>query len=229
MLPKMETPVYELTLPSSGKKIKYRPFIVKERKILLLALEDGKPETIFNALGEMFKLCTFGECDIENMPIIDSEFLFINIRNKSIGEDLDIFHTCTCGDDNEVRINMDNIEVEGENASKDINLGNDLWITMNYPSLKNASILSQDPTDDEIYTVIASCINNIIKSDAVFKAEESSITELKTFVEEMTQIQIDKLEDFFSALPRIVVKGSYKCKCGKDNDVRIEGLENFFG
>ena len=233
MIPKLETPVYELTLPSNGKKIKYRPFVVKERTILLLALQEGTAEATLTALTNLFKVCTFDVCNLHDMPIVDSEYLFIHLRNKSIGEDLDILHECECGAENEVRMSMEKVEIEGAGGivlSKDIDLGNGLWLRMKFPTLSDSTILSETPTEEEVLTVIASCIDSIIQNDSVFKSEDSTLEELQEFIESLTQLQLNKVETFFSSIPKVVIKGGYTCsKCGKENSIRLEGLENFFG
>lgn len=226
-IPKLELPSYECKLPS-GKIIKYRPFTVKERSILLVALQSEDNKTIIGAIDRLFEVCTFGECRIEQMPIVDAEYLFIQIRNKSTGEDLDVVHTCDCGTQNDVRLDMGKVEVVGENASTDINMGGENWVKMNYPNFKNTEILSDDPTEDEVITVIASCIDSVIRGQEVFKARDNSLDDMKEFVLSLTQPQLDLVEAFFEALPKVIIKGEYNCKCGKHNQFTIEGLENFF-
>jgi hypothetical protein len=229
-LPTIKLPTYELKLPSSGKKIKYRPFIVKERAILLLAMQEDDLDGILRAIDNLFDVCTFGKCKLDDMPIVDSEFLFINIRNKSIGEDLDVIHGCDCGKDNEIRLSLDQLSVEGISGKTDIDLGDNIFLKMKYPTLNHATLLAEGATEDSILKVISSCIDCIIEGDAVHKGEDSTLEELKDFVLGLTQIQLNKIEDFFESIPKIVVHGNYKCKhCGKENEFKLEGLENFFG
>ena len=231
-LPKLKLPLYELTFPSSGKTIKYRPFVVKERSILLLALQEGKMDGVLLALDEIFKACTFNVCNLKDMPIVDSEFLFISLRSKSIGEDLDVIHNCEfCDKANEVKLSLEEITVEGKAGSNDIDLGGGIFIKMKYPSLTSTSVLSSEPTEDDILNVIASSIDCIIEGQSVHNSEDSTKEELKEFVLGLTQAQLNKIEEFFNSIPKIVARKKYNCKnkeCGKENDVVIEGLENFF-
>lgn len=227
-LPKLTIPTYNVTLPS-GKTTTYRPFTVKERSILLLALQEDNIDGIYSTIKNLFTTCTNGDCSIDKMPIVDSEFLFVKIRSKSVGEDLELLHACECGKDNQFHVNLDKIQVEGAPPSKDIDLGDGNWLQMKYPTLKDSSILSEDPTEDEIVNVIAACIDNIIVGSAVYKAIDSTQAELKEFIENLTQAQLTSVEQFFAHLPKVVVEGSYQCTCGKENVVRVEGLQNFFG
>jgi hypothetical protein len=228
-LPKLSIPTYELKLPSNGKTIKYRPFVVKERSILLLALQSENTDSILNALDDLFGACTFGVCKLKDMPIVDSEFLFINIRNKSIGEDLDLVHICECGAKNDTQVSLDALTVEGVAGKNDIDLGNNIFLKMKYPTLNHSSILTESPTEDGVLEVIASCIDTIIEGDMVYKAADNTIAELKDFVLGLTQLQLDMVQEFFANIPKIVVNGKYNCKkCNKENTFKIEGLENFF-
>jgi hypothetical protein len=229
-LPKLQQPTYELTLPSTGKKLKYRPFTVKERAILLHALQDGSHESILNAIDELFKVCTFGKADLQTYPIVDSEWLFIHIRNKSVGEDLDVVQTCACEHENQIHLSLSDVQVVGENISKDINLNNGIFLRMKYPTMALASILSENPTEDELMTIIIKSIDMVIEGETIHKAEDSSEEEMKEFVLGLTQPQLTLVEDFFGALPKVVLEHKYNCsKCGVEHDIKLEGLENFFG
>lgn len=227
---KFALPLFEVTLPSNQKKVKYRPFVVKERASLLMALQTDDPDAVLVAIAELFNVCTFGECVLSEMPIIDAEYLFIHIRNKSLGEDLDILHECECGQENEKRLSMDKVEVEGLGASVDIDMGDGLWLKMKFPTLTSSAVTSEDPSEEEVMSVIISCIDSSIMGDSVQSASDSTYEEMVEFVEGLTQIQLDKIEKFFDSLPKVVIKGEYTCKkCGKVNQVKIEGLQNFFG
>lgn len=228
-LPTMNHPTYELTLPSNGKKVVYRPFVVKERSILLLALQEEKVESTLRAIAEIINICTFGVCKLNEMPIVDAEYVFINVRNKSVGEDLDVVHSCSaCNKDNEVKLSLDKIVVEGVANNKDIDFGNGIFLKMKYPSLTNTNILSDNPTEDSVLNIIASCIDCIIEGDKVHRAEDNTIEELIDFVLGLTQQQLNKIENFFATMPKIVLNGKYTCKCGVENEFKLEGLENFF-
>ncbi len=227
-LPKLSLPTYEVELPS-GTSIKYRPFMVKERAVLLLALQEADPKGILNSVNDLFTICTFGKCNLFEMPIVDAEFLFVKIRNKSVGEELPIIHTCSCGKENDLVLNMDKIEVEGVAKDTRLDMGNNMWVKMRYPTLKDSSVLSENPTEDEIMKIISLCLDTIIVGEESYKASASTPEELADFVKSMTQLQITKIETFFREIPKVVLKHKYTCSCGKENTVTLEGLQNFFG
>lgn len=228
-LPKLQQPVYEMTIPTTGKKLKFRPFTVKERSIMLHALQDGNNDTMLNAIDELFKVCTFGKASLKTYPIVDSELLFINIRNKSVGGDLDVVHECACGKENLLHLKLDDVAVVGEMVSKDIDLGDGLFVRMKYPTMELSEILSDEPTEDELLSVIAKCIDMIIINDDAHKAEDSSEEEMKDWVLGLIQHQLTKIETFFGSLPKVVLESAYNCEqCGVENTVKLEGLENFF-
>jgi hypothetical protein len=229
-LPKIEQPIYEIVLPTSGKKIKYRPFTVRERTILLTALQDGSKDSILLAIEELFKVCTFGIASLKSYPIVDSEFLFISIRNKSIGQDLDIVHSCQCGYETELKLDMSNTKVAGTANSTDINMVGGVFLRMKYPTMELAAMLSDDPKEDDVINIIVKCIDLIMVNDVPYKAEDTSFEELKDFVLGLTQPQLTLIESFFGSLPKIVLEAKYVCKeCGSTNEILLEGLENFFG
>ncbi len=227
MLPKLETPTYNIKLPT-GKDVKFRPFLVKERSILLLALEEGKSEGIIDAIRSIIKACTFDQCILDKMPIIDAEYLFLNVRNKSVGETLEVIHTCECGKGNELIIDTEHPKVEGDLSKADIQLDNTTWVKMKFPSFGDSSFITEDPTEEEVLKMISSCIDSIIQGNSVYKASDASEEELEEFILSLTQQQLNKIEEFFLELPKIVIRHSYDCKCGKHNEVVLEGLENFF-
>lgn len=230
MLPTINVPTYDVTLPASGIKVTYRPFLVKERSVLLMALQSEDSNTIINAIKNLASTCTFGKIDADKVPLVDVEFLFLNIRNKSTGEGLDLVHTCECGTGNEVSVMMDQLRVEGGTKDKSIQIADQAWITMNYPTINDVSTLSLEPTEDEVLSIISSCIESIVAGEQVYKAVDCTKEELREFILNLTQEQLNKIEDFFDDIPKITVKFSYTCRhCQKVNDKVIQGLENFFG
>lgn len=228
-LPKLEIPQYEVKLPSTGKAVLFRPFTVRERAVLLTALQDENTESIMVAIENLFKVCTFGVCQLYKMPIVDAEFLFINIQKKSIGEELQVIHNCECGKSNEVVMNLDKIAIAGKYEGSNIEIDSGVWIKMRYPSFKDSSILSNDdPTEDQVLTVIATCVEGIIKGDEVYTPD--SIEEAKEFISLLTQPQLSKIEAFFASIPKMVLDQEYVCpECKKTNNIHLEGLGNFFG
>ena len=239
-LPTIETPTYELKLPSSNKKIKYRPFLVKEEKILILALESKSQNEITNAVTDVLKKCILTRgIKVDDLPTFDIEFLFLNIRAKSIGEDIKL--TVTCPDDGEtkvpVTIYVDEIKVIKPKDHKiDIVLDDKMSLRMKYPSL-NQFIESNFDTEDEAETVVdktfrvvADCMDTIFNGEDAWEAKDYSAQERLDFVQQLNSQQYKKVENFFSTMPKLshtieIVNPNTKEK----GSVVLEGLADFFG
>ena len=239
-LPTIETPTYELKLPSSNKKIKYRPFLVKEEKILILALESKSQNEITNAVTDVLKKCILTRgVKVDDLPTFDIEYLFLNIRAKSIGEDIKL--TVTCPDDGEtkvpVTIYVDEIKVIKPKDHKiDIVLDDKMSLRMKYPSL-NQFIESNFDTEDESETivdktfrVVADCMDTIFNGEDAWEAKDYSAQERLDFVQQLNSQQYKKVENFFSTMPKLshtieVVNPNTKEK----GSVVLEGLADFFG
>tara|TARA_B100001057_G_scaffold465489_1_gene521679 strand:+ start:1756 stop:2481 length:726 start_codon:yes stop_codon:yes gene_type:complete len=238
-LPTIETPTYELKLHSSNKKVRYRPFLVKEEKILIIALESKNENEITNAVKEVLKKCILTKgVDVDSLPTFDIEYLFLNIRAKSIGEDIKL--TVTCPDDNEtkvpVTVYVDEIKVvKPRGHTKDIKLDDKLTLRMKYPSL-NQFIENNFTTDDEAETlvdktfrVVADCIDTIYTEEDAWDTKDYTPQERMDFVEQLNSSQYKKVEKFFSTMPKLthtieVVNPNTKEK----GSVVLEGLANFF-
>ena len=237
-LPKISTPTYELELPSTGKKIKYRPFLVREEKILILALESEDEKQIATAIKNTLKDCiqTRG-VKVENLPTFDIEYLFLNIRGKSVGESVDLI--VTCPDDGEttvpVKVYIDEINVTKEkNHSPDIDLDGKLTLRMKYPSLDQfvSSNFSFDEREDldKTFEIIASCIDVIFNEDDAWSTSDVTKKELMTWMDGLNSSQFKKIEEFFSSMPKL----SHTIKVTNPNtkvesEVVLEGLQSFFG
>ena len=239
-LPTIETPTYELKLPSSNKKIKYRPFLVKEEKILILALESKSQNEITNAVTDVLKKCILTRgIKVDDLPTFDIEYLFLNIRAKSIGEDIKL--TVTCPDDGEtkgpVTIYVDEIKVIKPKDHKiDIVLDDKMSLRMKYPSL-NQFIESNFDTEDEAETVVdktfrvvADCMDTIFNGEDAWEAKDYSAQERLDFVQQLNSQQYKKVENFFSTMPKLshtieIVNPNTKEK----GSVVLEGLADFFG
>ena len=239
-LPKISTPTYELTLPSTGKKIKYRPFLVREEKVLILALESENPTQITNAVKNTLKECiqTRG-VKVEDLPTFDIEYLFLNIRGKSVGESVELI--VTCPDDEEttvpIKIYIDEIEViKDESHSRDIKLDESLTLRMKYPSLKqfvqNNFDFSEDGADslEKSFEVIASCIDVIFNEDDAWSASDCTKKELLSWLDGLNSHQFKEIENFFATMPKlshtITIKNP---NTKKESEVTLEGLQSFFG
>ena len=210
-LPTIATPTYELELPSTGKKVKYRPFLVKEEKLLVLALESEDTKQITTAIRAVLKSCiqTRG-VKVDSLPTFDIEFLFLNIRGKSVGEELEV--NLICPDDGEtsvpVTINIDDIKIsKSEDHTKKIQLDKSLIMEMKYPSLdefiKNNFDFSGDPGIDQSFDLIASCIDKIYNEEEVWSTADCTKKEVKEFLEQMNSLQFKGIEKFFTTMPKL--------------------------
>ena len=238
-LPTIETPTHELKLPSSNKKIRYRPFLVKEEKVLIIALESKNQSEITNAVTQVLKNCVLTKgIDIDSLPTFDIEYLFLNIRAKSIGEDIKV--TVTCPDDRKtkvpVTIYVDEIKViKPKNHKKDIVLDDKLTLRMRYPSLSQF-ISNNFDTDDEAeamvdktFRVVADCMDTIFDGEDAWEAKDYTPDERIEFVQQLNSKQYKLVEKFFATMPKLshtieVVNPNTKEK----GSVVLEGLSNFF-
>ena len=240
-LPKISTPTYELVLPSTGKTIKYRPFLVKEEKILILALESQSTKEITNAIKQVLKDCIVTKgVKVEELPTFDIEYIFLNVRGKSVGESLDLI--ITCGDDGEtqvpVTVFIDQIKVEEDPEHKrEIQLDTDLVLKMKYPSLdqfiKTNFDFSSNQSSSNIersFDIISSCIDIIFNAEESWSAADSTKKELTDWIETLTPNQFKEIEKFFDTMPRLshTVKVTNP-KTKVESDVTLEGLTSFFG
>ena len=237
-LPKISTPTYDLELPSTGKKIKYRPFLVREEKILILALESEDEKQIANAVKTTLKDCiqTRG-IKVENLPTFDIEYLFLNIRGKSVGEAVDLI--VTCPDDGKttvpIKIYIDEINVEKEDGhTPDINLDGNLTLRMKYPSLEQfvtSNFSFDDAQDlDKSFEVIASCIDVIFNEEEAWSTSDVTKKELLTWMDGLNSSQFKKIEEFFTSMPKLrhTIKVTNP-ETKVESEIVLEGLQSFFG
>jgi len=236
-LPKITTAEYELKLPSSGKAIKYRPFLVKEEKILILSLESQDNKQITNAVKQVLKECVISKgIKIDQLPSFDIEYLFLNVRGKSVGETIDLL--VTCGDDGEtevpVTISIDEITVSrSDDHSPDVELSDGYTVKMKYPSLSQfiETNFNQEDEDavEKSFEMIATSIDMVYNDKDMFAASECTKKELKDWVESLTSAQFQKIEKFFETMPKLthtleVTNPNTK----KKNTIVLEGLTDFF-
>ena len=237
-LPKIATPTYELELPSTGQTIQYRPFLVKEEKLLVLALEGEDVKEITTAIKNVIKSCiqTKG-IKVDTLPTFDIEYLFLNIRGKSVGEDLEV--KLLCPDDNEtyvpVKVLIDDIKVvKSDEHTNKIKLDSNLMMEMKYPSLaefiKNNFDFGQDASMDQSFDLIASCIDKIYNEEEVWAAADCTKKEITSFLDQMNSSQFKEIETFFETMPKL--SHTVKLKNPKtkvESEVVLEGLSSFFG
>jgi hypothetical protein len=237
-LPTIATPTYELELPSSGQTIKYRPFLVKEEKLLVLALESESTKEISNAIKAVLKNCiqTRG-IKVETLPTFDIEYLFLNIRGKSVGEEIEV--NLIAPDDGEtsvpVKINIDDIKVQTkEEHNKQIKLDDHLMMEMKYPSLeqfiKSNFDFSGESGMDQSFELIATCIDKIYNEEEVWTTSDCTKKEISDFLDQMNSVQFKQIEKFFETMPKLSHEITFtNPKTGVESTVVMEGLSSFFG
>ena len=237
-LPKIATPTYELVLPSSNKKIKFRPFLVKEEKILIIAMESQDTTQIANAVKDVISHCIISRgIKVEKLSTFDIEYLFLNIRGKSVGEDIEVM--VTCPDDGKTQvptsINIDSIKViTSDDHEKDIKLDKQYTLRMKYPSLnefiKNNFASATDMNVDDTFDLIASCIDQVYSEEESWTSADCTKKELKQFLEQLDSKQFKAIEKFFETMPKLshtvkVINPNTKV----ESEIVLEGLQNFFG
>ena len=237
-LPKVNTPTYELVLPSSGRKIRYRPFLVREEKILIMALESEDVKQITNAVIEILNNCVLTKgTKIEKMSTFDIEYLFLNVRSKSVGETIDV--NVTCPDDNktsvQMTIDLDTIKIKKDKTHKDtIKIDDNLSMKMRYPSMDQfiESNFDTSSQGDDIKTtldMIISCIDTIYTEEESWSGADSSKKELQDFIEQLNSKQFKAIENFFTTMPKLSHKVKViNPKTGVESEVLLEGLAAFF-
>ena len=239
-LPKIATPSYELELPSTGKTIQYRPFLVKEEKLLVIALESEDIKQITNAIKAVIRSCILTKgIKVETLPTFDIEYLFLNIRGKSVGEDISV--NLTCPDDNEtqvtVDVNLDDIKVEkSDDHTNQIKLDSNLMMELKYPSLNEFIKNNFDPNDlsknpmEQSFDLVGSCIDKIYNEDEVWVAADCTKKEITDFLDSMNSNQFKEVENFFETMPKLshTVK-VVNPKTKVESDIVLEGLASFFG
>jgi hypothetical protein len=239
-LPKIDTPIYDLELPLSKKKIRFRPFLVKEQKNLLMAMESGERESIEQNVKQVLNNCTVTEgIDIEKLPVIDIEYYFLQLRARSVGEVVENKYRCdntvdekVCGNIMETSLNLLEIKVENVVEGKDvIELTDTISIKLKYPEFSVLNKLSKlTNVSDIAFEMIAESVEYIYDGEQFHYAKEVEKKELVEFIESLNQQQFSKIEDFFANLPKIEKKIEMKCsRCGFDHSLDVEGLESFFG
>ena len=236
-LPKLNVPVYEAVLPSTEKVIKYRPFLVKEEKLLLTAQESGE-EAVLPAVKQIIKNCVQGEIDVDNMPIFDIEYVFLRLRAKSVGEEITLGLKpwgCPqndgelCKFTTEVSVNLEEIKcVKDKTHTSKIMLDNKIGIMMKYPDI---SQLNTKGSENEMgFEVIKKCINMIFTEEETHERDSFSDKELDDFIDSLNTKQMEKIKNFFDTMPVLKHTVKYTCKtCDEEKETTLQGLQSFFG
>ena len=238
-LPKLNVPVYETVLPSTEKVIKYRPFLVKEEKVLLTAMEDGKTETIMNAVKQVLKNCIQSKINLDKLPTFDLEFLFLRLRAKSVGEEVTIgLKPWGCPQNNgelcdkttEVKVNLEEVKViKDEKHTSKIMLDDNVGIKMRYPDISKIDSDMGDNFETGM-KMVKDSIDMIFTSEETHERDTISEKELEEFIDSLNTEQFGRIKEFFDTMPQLKHTAKYTCStCGEEKETTITGLNSFFG
>ena len=233
-LPKLNTPTYELELPSTAEKIKYRPFLVKEQKVLMMAQESNDETQVANAMGNLVSSCTFGSVDPNKSPMFDLEYVFLKVRGKSVGETVQL--SLICPDDGKttvpVNLKLDDIEVQMlDNHTNEINISESVKVFFRYPLLNDMKSMDKNSTDiQKVFHFLVNCMHEIHYDDDVYRRIDLKDKEIEDFIDQFTGEQFELITNFFNSMPKLrhtieVTNPKTKVK----SEVVLEGLESFLG
>lgn len=242
MLPKVDVPIYELNLLSSGKKVKFRPFLVKEQKLLLMATQSEDSKDSLNVVKQISKNCILDDVDVESLPVFDLEYIFLNLRARSVNEIVNLQYKCnnkmtdelgeekTCGSIEKFDINLLEIKPEkNSNHNKKIMLNEKLGIMMKYPTFESVAQLEGQTEEEILIELLANCIDYIFDEDKIYYSKDVSKEELVEFIDNLQQKDLEKIQQFFETTPKIKKSLDFSCKkCGYKENIVVEGLQNFF-
>jgi len=227
-LPKINQPIFSLTLPSTGKAIRFRPFTVREEKLLLIAQESGERKDIINAYKQLINNCCIDPVDVDKLASFDIEYFFINLRSKSVSNIAKVMITDQDdGKQYEVEFNLDKAEIVKKNdISNNIKLTDSIGVFLKYPTFE--MLLSLDLEKLDTIGILRSCIDQIYEGDQVFDTSNYTTSEMDEFIMSLNKHQMEKIQEFFESLPKIVARSKYVTAEGNVKDIVIEGLDNFF-
>lgn len=228
-LPKLNTPIYELNLPSTGRAIKFRPFLVREHKILL-TMSEAEDSEVARIIRELVNVCTFEKLKVDELPHFDIEYIFLHLRAKSISEKVDAIVNCDCGNKINASFNIEDVKIEkGDGHTNKILLTENVGVVMKYPSIDKVLSVFASNNNQKIVDLIMECVDGIYDEENYWEAKDQTREELEEFIFSLTKNQFEQLEEFFVTAPKVVQVIEADCnKCGKHNSVRLEGLQNFF-
>ena len=238
-LPKLTVPEYEAILPSTEKVIKYRPFLVKEEKILLTALEAEDDDIMADAIRQIVNNCVLEELDVFKLPTFDIEYLFLRLRAKSVGEKVTLGlrpwgcpnnEGKLCEKSTEVEINLEEVKViKDENHSSKIMLNDEIGVKMKYPDIKNINIIDADSAITGM-NIVRNCVDMVFTKDETFERDSFTDEELDEFIDSLNSDQFKKIKEFFDTMPTLKYTTKYKCgTCGEEKETILQGLNSFFG
>ena len=242
MLPKLDVPIHEVKLISTGKTIRFRPFLVKEQKLFLMASESTDPKETINTIRQVLKNCILDELDIDSLPTFDLEFLFMNLRARSVEEVVDLKYKCnnivkndkdedtTCTGSVEFKLNLLEIEpIKDPNHTNKIQLTENLGIALKYPSFDMIQKYESKSENEIMAGVLTDCIDYVFDNDQIYYAKDQTKEELDEFIDNLQQKDLEKIKVFFDTMPEIKKDVHFKCpKCLYEEDIQIKGLQSFF-
>jgi len=232
-LPRIDTPTYQTNLPSTGQSVQFRPFLVKEQKIIMMAQESGEEREMIQALSELVTACTFNKIDIANAPTFDVEFLFLKIRGKSAGETVQINMICPDDEVTQVstKVDLDQVKIQTQEGHKNvIDITDAVKMVFKYPTLLDISKIGSIETSDGIFKLMSRCIHEIHYGDDVYNKVDISDKDIEEFIDQLTGEQFEKITQFFQTMPKL----SHKVlitnpKTNVQSEVLLEGLQSFLG
>ena len=242
-LPIVSTPTYELTVPSTGEKVSYRPFLVKEEKTLLMAAEDQNVSTITKAMRDIISTCTEGDLDIKNLAPYDIEYIFLQLRGKSIGDVINLnlkkpesieCEESECPRSTEIKVNIDDIKIDTSKiVDSKIELTEDIGIKLGFPQLDSVQKYTTKGgamDASAVFKMSNDCIEYIWEGKEIYKAKDATKKELNDFIESLNTEQFNKIREFFESMPRLRHEITWTCsKCDKSAPLLLEGIDSFFG
>lgn len=233
-LPKLDTsPSYEATVPSTGQKVLFRPFLVKEQKNLLIAMETQDRKDLIRAIVNTINACTITEFE-SSLSTFDVDYLFTMIRSKSVGESSEVSMSCVeCGIDNQVKVQLDTVGMSNDIKDLIIPITNEIQVKMKYPTyedfLQNQVLFESETFTESLLELIIVCMDSIITEEERFSIKDETKEEVVNFIESMTATQFDTLSEFVTNIPAVSQTGKFKCSgCGKENDYVLKGMDDFF-
>jgi hypothetical protein len=243
MLPKIDVPIYDVQLPLTKKKIRYRPFLVKEEKLLMMAMEANDIKGVTTTIKQIVNNCILDEVDVEKLPVTDIEFLFLQLRARSVSEIVELSYKCnnTLKDDegNEktcnhiVKFDFNIFDIKpafDEKHTNKIELSPELGVVMRYPTFESIELIEDGNDVSKVFSILTTCVDYIYDKDNIYYAKDVTAEELNEFIDGMTRDQFEKVKDFFDTMPKLKKNIDFKCgKCGYSENIEIEGIQNFFG
>lgn len=226
---------YEVQLPISKMKVEYRPYLVKEEKILMMALESQDEKQILKATQDIIEACTFNKIRAKDLPTAELELLFLKLRAKSVGENAKVGYPCSeCSAENELVINLDEVQIDTSKVTNPkVMITDDIGVMLKYPTAADVNKIIGTKEKSDIaatFGIIASCVETIFDKENVYEAENLDRKDVDSFLESLNSQQFDKIKQFFDGIPKLKHDASFKCtSCGHENDLVLEGLQNFFG